>query len=132
MEFYATAAQVIPTLFIAMVVAEGILAWKPGSDADVPPWAASSRAYFSVFVIGVMILGETCALTGLSLKLVAAPLVSGAWFGVMAGLIGVALPVVRVHWFRLVGWRAKFRAASIIVGTIAAMIAGWYAAASRS
>jgi len=96
-EFYATAAQVIPTLFIAMAFSGGILAEKADRTQDIS--TTDRVAVASLYATTVMIFGEICAFLALATNGSVWTGI-GVWAGLIAGLAGVALPVVRTNWWR--------------------------------
>lgn len=129
MEFYATAAQVIPTLFIAMAFGGGILASRPNVTREREQQGGSrwfspgDYATAAIYVVAFMILGEICALVALALGQSKGVSVAGVWVGLAAGLVGVALPVVRAHWTGLSrGWSRFGMGALLAMVTIGLVV----------
>ncbi|WP_327031831.1 hypothetical protein [Micromonospora ureilytica] len=97
MEFYATAAQVIPVLFLAMAFESRMLFRRPDSyidDTDDPATWNGTQIVVVIFVTILMAIAEFAALVGL-FRGKQVGLVNGlVWLGLTAGLIGVIMPVV--------------------------------------
>ena len=90
-DFYATAAQVIPVFFLLLAFEQRIL--TPSSVEE--PWGVGRFLYVFGAMNAAMLLiaGEIAALVGLSMGRTTATVSAVVWFGLGAGIYSVAAPI---------------------------------------
>lgn len=103
MDFYATAAQVIPTLFLAMAFESRALlrlptSYDPGADPDDPARWNAAQIIGMLYFVALMACGELAALTALYRDAASDLTTALTWLGLVGGLLGVVLPVLGNRW----------------------------------
>jgi hypothetical protein len=102
MDFYATAAQVIPVLYLAMAFESKALYRQPDSydpeHKDDPARWNASQIVLVVFVAILMTAGEVAALVGLYRNVTYRLSNALVWEGLIAGIAGVFMPVTSYQW----------------------------------
>ena len=114
MDFYATAAQVIPVFFLALAFESRALmrlpsSYSPGADPQNPAHWNASQIVGMLFFVVLMTCGEFAALLALYDGRATELMNALTWLGLAGGLAGVVLPVLAYQWdllrrhFRTVG-----------------------------
>ena len=102
MNFYGTAAQVIPVLYLAMAFESRALYRQPdsydSSNKDNPRSWNATQILLIVFIALLMTVGEVAALFGLYHDLKHPMLNVLVWYGLVAGLAGIFQPVMSHQW----------------------------------
>lgn len=106
MEFYATAAQVIPALVLAMVFSNSVLTRKPtnysphfAEEGEDDPGSWNFFQIFGrIYLVLLLTAGEIAALVALHAEREHWLSASLVWFGLGAGLVGVVAPVLASQW----------------------------------
>jgi hypothetical protein len=98
MDFYAIGAQVIPVLYLAMAFENRVLyrqpdPYLPEYKDDPGSWNAT-QIVLVVFVAILMTAGEVAALVGLYHDLKHPIINFLTWYGLVAGLAGIVMPVL--------------------------------------
>jgi hypothetical protein len=140
-DFYATAAQVIPTLFLAMAFESRALLRLPtsyNSEADPQDarWWNATQIVGMFYYVAAMACGEVSALIALYGDK-GSGLTNGlTWLGLLGGLAGVVVPVLDHQWgllrrhFRAVGLRGELPTLGFLLAGLAILtfsFLSWFA-----
>lgn len=111
MDFYGTAAQVIPVLYLALLFESRFLSRQPdsyfGADDDPSTWNPS-QAVSRIALTVLMGVGEFAALVGVWQRLALPVIDALVALALLSGLLGVLLPPLIAQ----VGFLRKYRKAS--------------------
>jgi hypothetical protein len=128
-DFYATAAQIIPVFFLAMAFESRALlrlptSYDPKADPKDPRhWNAAQIVGILYFVI-LMTCGELAALLAVAMGRQNRFVEAFTWLGLVGGLAGVVGPILKYQWdfltrhYRTAGMRGNI---SSVVGVTLSM-----------